>query len=899
MVTSRRKPSGQPHPKVGTTSSDASRALKYPGWKSTVIPGNTVESAFARKANFAKFVERGVIDPTVISSLFEAGRAIRDEAVMWDFKQTLPVLPPVKPNDHIKKQHEIKMSEIVKDCVAFYNSYGGYLVIGVDDRTRSVVEFRDEFDAADLNKKIQGSTGVSIETIFRLVDVNIDGSAKKFGLLFIPKRPQEIKPVQFKKDAPDNGRGGRAYRQNDFYLRERDNCRTASTVEDFEFVFSQRYLQQDEVRPSALDHNLPPRDYDFVNLIGREAELSLLYGWLPDAFRPLIILCGVGGVGKTSIAYDFAERIVYQAPKYIDKLIWLGAKQFGFGPLSSQEYKLPRVDFSNIDQLLLQLLLETGCPANQIPEQPSRDQLLNLAQEHLSGHQYLLVIDNVDSLEDDEQQQIFSIFMQLCSMSRAKAVVTARRNLGASRTLYTEIGGLSPEDFQEFVGEKCEFLRIAPPIKPGSKEMNALYAASGGSPLFALSIMRLILLGDSFADAVANWSGSDGELVRRAAFDREIGRLDADARKVLLVLCYVEQATAVEIANLVGLTRHDIHKALEGVQSFSMTTVDHSPPGAATFKVPATLRLVGDLVEKRVPDWERIKKKCAEHIALRNDHRPFVSRVIGEAMRLLREKDAPEALIVTANALINLPENSDLHCMMGRVYLSLDDSRAEDSYQKSFDLGCRKRELLDGWIEYRQKRSDWLGVINIAKVGEREHKMGRYALARYQAEMMIGDQFAKIGEYESADSRYEGALRDLTNLLDNNTYPAEAKSFGNLKNSLIIRWLGAVRMSASRTSGWQFRYFGACCKAITVFKSADSNVLAYSMAALNEVLERVADRDQISDTAYGQVDQASSRLENLASHLKSRSDIPEGKKERFAEDAERGRRRIEAIRTRH
>jgi hypothetical protein len=60
--------------------------------------------------------------------------------------------------------------------------------------------------------------------------------------LFIPKRPAGIKPAAFKKDAPDRGNGQRAYRENDFYLRERDNCRVAKIPEDYEFLFSQRLI---------------------------------------------------------------------------------------------------------------------------------------------------------------------------------------------------------------------------------------------------------------------------------------------------------------------------------------------------------------------------------------------------------------------------------------------------------------------------------------------------------------------------------------------------------------------------------------------------------------------------------------------------------------------------------
>jgi hypothetical protein len=80
-----------------------------------------------------------------------------------------------------------------------------------------------------------------------------------------------------------------------------------------------------------------------------------------------------------------------------------------------------RVDFKTIDDALKQLLLESGCPTQLISEDPSRDELMRLLVEHLSSFSYLAIVDNVDSFSDEDQQQIFHILTQLCSMSGAKA----------------------------------------------------------------------------------------------------------------------------------------------------------------------------------------------------------------------------------------------------------------------------------------------------------------------------------------------------------------------------------------------------------------------------------------------------------------------------------------------
>ena len=195
------------------------------------MPEEAFDSAFQRRAVIADLLDNGVTDGAVLSQLILNGRAISDEAELWDFKLEVPVLPVgVKLNDATKRSYDEKFAEIVKDCVALYNTYGGYLVIGVDNTTRNLMGFSGAFDAADINKRIQAATQISVETIYRVVSFS-DAATKptELGILFVPKRPAGVKPAAFKKDAPDRGNGQRAYRQNDFYLRERDNCRTAKT----------------------------------------------------------------------------------------------------------------------------------------------------------------------------------------------------------------------------------------------------------------------------------------------------------------------------------------------------------------------------------------------------------------------------------------------------------------------------------------------------------------------------------------------------------------------------------------------------------------------------------------------------------------------------------------------
>lgn len=848
---------------------------------------SSVERIFERQSTILDYISSGRIDAAVIEQLVVDNRGVGDETALWDFKRNLPILPAAKVNAFLASQHDAKMHEIVKDCVAFHNSHGGYLVVGVDDSSRNLLGFSSHFDCEDLNRKIQGSTGVSVATSYRIIDHDKAGPARKLGLLYVPKRAENAKPLQFKKAAPATDKGDRAYSQHDFYMRERDNCRKAVTPEDFEFLFGARNLNPALFRTVNLDHNLPPRDYDLKQLYGRDSEITQIWSWLADNFSPVRILCGLGGVGKTSIAYTFSERLTYSAPPYINKLVWLGAKERGYSPLIGKEIELARFDFSNIEELLKRLLSETGCPQEQIPTQPSREELLGLAQQHLGMYNYFLVIDNVDTLPDDEQQEIFHLLMQICAVSKSKAIITARRNLGASRLMYTEIEGLSYDDFDKFVVERCGILKISNSIKSKSKQMKEFYKASGGSPLFALSVLRLVGLGDSIDDAVKSWTGSDGETVRRAAFQREVDRLDAIQSKVLLVLCYLQQASVLEISTILKVNKFQVQNALEILQAFSMTSIDRALPTGAIFKVPPTLALVASLVESRVPDYSAIHQECIEFRDIANNKEPFIADTISKTVAQLRLNDHPEALAITLTAMSIIPDSADLQCLLGRVYSAMNDPKTEDAYQKAHELGCRKRELFDGWIAFRQDRDNWLGVINVAQIGERTLGTSRYSIAKHHAEMMIGDQFSQAGKFSEAENTYDAAIQSIRKSIQQHKGASDRKSLQQLKDSLVIRWLGIIRMLTPKHSDVYRRYIGATHKAVVVYKISNTDVLKYAIGASLDWLDRVSERTTISQTAKEQVETVIRLFSEMNDSIGKRSDLGDEIKSNFGNDARR------------
>jgi tetratricopeptide (TPR) repeat protein len=825
-----------------------------------------LDSVYERRSILAKKISAGVVDSSVIGSLVSNGRAISEEAILWDFKQELPNPPSYSQSPTEKSKLDAKYAELVKDCVSFYNSYGGYLIIGIKD-SKELIGYESGFSPEDLNKRIFGATGVSIETIYRSVNVSVEGTQIQFGLLFIPKRPRGTNPAQFKKQAPESEYGKRAYKASDFYLRERDECRPATSPEDFEFLYGDREVVETTPLLSCLENNLPPRDPELSALRGRDTEITRLWKWLSDPFDPVHILCGLGGLGKTSLAYTFAERVVYIAKPEVQRVVWLGAKRSTFSGISDREIALPRVDFSDIDDMLVELLLETGCPPDQLPDQPSRDELLHLAQQHLSEFGYLLFIDNVDTLPDEDQRLVFHLLTQLCSMSRTKAVLTARKNLGASPNVYTQIAGIDGNDFSLLVSDKATLLGIRP---PNEAELILLREASGGSPLFVQSLLRLVALGDRYRDAILNWRGNDGDAVRQAAFEREIASLQANDARVLLALGYMGNASALELSSILSLNRYEVQSALDSLRSLSMTEQEMSLPGGATFKLPASLALINSLLEKRVGGWQKIRSDCRALVKVRENKTPYVGQAITRAVAQLRAGDPEGAALTARESLKLLPDNADLHCLLARCLVEAKAPGAEAEFQKAFELGCRKRDLFDGWLLARESVGDWRGVADIANTAELALKSTRYCISRNRALIQVGDELARAGKYNQSGDTYLSALADLNRAIGAYHYAPDRRMLFELREKLVMRWLGVVKLEADQDVEGMRRLVGAYYKAITTFGYWKEEAFRSLLTAASAWMSRVSSRKAVSETSRERMETMRGRVLDLRERVEKR-----------------------------
>ena len=175
-------------------------------------------------------------------------------------------------------------------------------------------------------------------------------------------------------------------------------------------------------------HNLPARFHS--NFIGKKFELNRLSALISpnNSGTSLVWIQGAGGVGKTTLALEFAYRCLYSSER-TDKftkypqftvIIFISAQSQRFFGLEFFERLNPDRTLGDIFRTILKTLNSEKMLPSKLSEQ------LQLVQDSLRRQKTLLILDNLETLDAD-LPKIVAFLGDL--PSSVKTIVTSRRKI--------------------------------------------------------------------------------------------------------------------------------------------------------------------------------------------------------------------------------------------------------------------------------------------------------------------------------------------------------------------------------------------------------------------------------------------------------------------------------------
>lgn len=226
---------------------------------------------------------------------------------------------------------------------------------------------------------------------------------------------------------------------------------------------------------SELQRTLWPSsipDERYYLLPGREQHLGQLLKALQDAEGPpVVVIDGLGGIGKTAIAVELARRALYQGS--FEGAVGDSAKQ---EILVGGEIVPVGEAMLDLDRLLDAISRQLGhweIPTLKMEEKRA-------AISHLlHQHRYLVLVDNLETAENAN-----ALIAHLRGfLNGSRAIVTSRKKVRHDFILALSLQGLEVDDSVFFLQKDAGQRKVQQIMEAPRKKLVEIHELTGGAPL--------------------------------------------------------------------------------------------------------------------------------------------------------------------------------------------------------------------------------------------------------------------------------------------------------------------------------------------------------------------------------------------------------------------------------
>lgn len=503
----------------------------------------------------------------------------RAECEMLDYKIMLSL------------DNNYSICSFAKDVLAIKNIGGGYLIIGVEDKTWKPVGIPNElpYDSKMLKDKVRKATGLELDIIIVHHTLVLENIEKLFAIVFIRstrKRSKLRVPAIVKNDYYPTEKYG--LHSGDIYVRINDETKKIKTGEELESCLddiAEKDLAIDESGNSLTDYAVCEGlyrllDKGFDRFIGRQSyKEDLLKRILSDDRIWIINVHGPGGVGKSSLVnwaiYELYDR------KSFDSILHFSAKDTkltasGIRSCSRNLYSLEDL----IDNILLTF---EEILVYKEKNTESLQQKIAVTYEIFQTFSVLLILDNMETVND---ARIYD-FIQNIPPSSTKVIITSRvRSEGWE--LPFPLKELSDEETKEFIAVKSSERDIKFPAD--EKTIKKVQDYSGGLPLAIQWIIGQYALTRNFENFL-NSSFDSSSPILEFSFRNTWNLLSIDSKKILAIFPIFEQSPSLkDLSIATNMSVEMIEKSIRELTDCTLITQQTTVEGRIIFSaLPITI----------------------------------------------------------------------------------------------------------------------------------------------------------------------------------------------------------------------------------------------------------------------------------------------------------------------
>jgi len=335
-------------------------------------------------------------------------------------------------------------------------------------------------------------------------------------------------------------------------------------IEQLAEVIWQQELELRQHRLRQIETRLEARAYS--QLFGVAEKIAEVRVQLESPSSPwLIVLEGLGGIGKTALADALVHKFALTGP--FKDIAWISAKQQDFLPaIGLQATNQPALD---VDTLANSLLEQFNV---EIPLSLSPQAKLAILTKFLKSSPYLIVIDNLETVVD--YQTLLPTLRKLANPSRF--LLTSRHSLQAYADVFCyNLKELSQSDTLALLRHEAQMRGLPALANASQTQLNSIYQVVGGNPLALklvvgqISVFPLPQVLDNLKQA----HGKKMDELYTYIYWQAWNALNVTSKQVLLAMPLAQDGDLAQLAAMSQLATDKLYDALDHLVMLSLVEV--------------------------------------------------------------------------------------------------------------------------------------------------------------------------------------------------------------------------------------------------------------------------------------------------------------------------------------